>query len=428
MQKLAIVGTGIAGMGCAHFLQHNFDITVFEQNNYIGGHTNTVTVKEDQKDISIDTGFIVFNHITYPNLTRLFSQLGVLTKKCDMSFGVQHKPSGLEYSGSGLGGLFAQWGNIFRPKHYRMLLQMKRFNDEAAADLESGFVRGLSMADYCARKGFGEDFLYKYLAPMSSALWSTPTDITLKYPAEALIKFFKNHGLLGLSTQYQWYTVHKGSWNYRDKLIAPFKDRIRVNSKVVAVEKVGEQVQLTTESGEKMIFDKVIMAGHADQTLAALKSPTDLQTQLLSPFQYQKNIATLHTDDSVMPKKKKVWSAWNYLIAEKNGELVTTTIYSMNHLQKVSKRKDYFVSINDPDMVDRNKILREIEYDHPIFTVDAFDAQQRLQELNKEGNIYFCGSYFRNGFHEDALWSAVKLSETLTGKALEVKTAYSKHA
>ncbi len=428
MQKLAIIGTGIAGMGSAHFLQNNYDITLFEQNDYVGGHTNTVTVDEDSRAIKIDTGFIVFNHITYPNLTRLFAQLGVLTKKCDMSFGVQHKPTGLEYSGSGLGGLFAQWQNIFRPRHYRMLLQMKRFNEEASNDLESGFVRGLSMADYCARKGFGEDFLYKYLAPMSSALWSTPTDVTLKYPAEALIKFFKNHGLLGLDTQYQWYTVHHGSWQYRDKLIEPFKDRIRVNSKVVAVEQSGNQVQVTTESGERLMFDKVIMAGHADQSLKALKNPSDLQKDLLSKFEYQENIATLHSDDSVMPKKKKVWSAWNYLIAEKEGQLVSTTIYSMNILQKVSKRKEYFLSINDPGFVDPSKVLRVIKYDHPIFTVAGFEAQQKLSDLNKEGNIYFCGSYFRNGFHEDALWSAVILAEQLTGKSLEIKSSYGKQS
>lgn len=422
MQKLAIVGTGIAGMGCAHFLKTHFDLTLFEQNDYVGGHTNTVTVEEDEKQVPIDTGFIVFNHITYPNLTRLLSQLGVLTKKCEMSFGVQHKPSGLEYSGSGLGGLFAQRKNIFSPKHYRMLLQIKKFNTEAVADLDSGFVRGLSMADYCARKGFGEDFLFKYLAPMSSALWSTPTDITLQYPAEALITFFKNHGLLGLDTQYQWYTIHLGSWQYRDKLIAPFKDRIRLKTKIVSVENVGTQVQLTTESGEKHLYDKVILAGHADQSLRALKKPSDQQTHLLSAFEYQKNIATLHTDDSVMPKKKKVWSSWNYLITEINGKLVATTIYCMNKLQKVSKRQEYFLSINDPGLVDPAKVLKTITYDHPIFTVAAFDAQASLPQLNEEGNIYFCGSYFRNGFHEDALYSAVKLCEQLTGKKLEIKS------
>ncbi|MES2628333.1 MAG: FAD-dependent oxidoreductase [Bacteroidota bacterium] len=426
MQKIAIVGTGIAGMGCAHFLQHNFDITLFEQNDYVGGHTHTATVEEDHREIKVDTGFIVFNHITYPNLTRLFSQLGVLTQKCEMSFSVQHKPTGLEYCGSGLDGLFAQRKNIFSRRHFRMLLQMKRFNDEAVNDLESGFVSGLSMADYCTRKGFGDDFLYKYLAPMSSALWSTPTDITLKYPAEALIKFFRNHGLLGLSTQYQWFTVHQGSWQYRDKLIAPFKDRIRVNSKVVSVEKSGEQVMVTLESGEKQLFDKVIMAGHADQTLKTLKNPSDLQKELLTPFEYQANIATLHSDESVMPKKKKCWSAWNYLIAEKDGQLVTTTVYSMNQLQKVSKNKEYFVSINDPGFIDPKKVHKTISYDHPIFTVAGFDAQKNLPKLNEDGNIYFCGSYFRNGFHEDALWSAVKLCEVLTGKTLEIKPVYKK--
>ena len=424
MEKIAIVGTGIAGMGCAHFLHKHFDITLFEQNSYVGGHTNTVTILEDGAPINIDTGFIVFNRTTYPNLVRLFNQLDVETKKCDMSFGVQHRPSGLEYCGSGLDGLFAQRKNLFKPSHYRMLLQIKRFNEEASNDLASGLAHGLSMSEYCDKKGFGQDFIYKYLTPMSSALWSTPTDITLKYPAEALIKFFKNHGLLGLDTQYQWYTVHGGSWQYRNKLIAPFKDRIITDTRVEQVEEVENGVRIVLDSGETHYFDKVIMAGHGDQSLKALSKPTLLQKELLKNFEYQKNIATLHTDEKVMPKIRKVWSAWNYLILEKGKQLLTTTIYSMNILQGVSKKKEYFVSINDPGLIDPEKILKTIEYDHPIFTVDAYKAQHRLQELNSEGRIYFCGSYFRNGFHEDALWSAVKLCEKLTGKSLDAKPTY----
>ncbi len=424
MEKIAIVGTGIAGMGCAHFLQKHFDITLFEQNDYVGGHTNTVTVTEGDKQIPIDTGFIVFNHITYPNLTKLFSDLGVATKKCEMSFGVQHRPTGLEYSGSGLDGLFAQRKNILNSRYFNMLLQIRRFNREAEEDLITGRASELSMLDYCIKKGFDEDFIYKYLAPMSSALWSTPTDITLQFPAEALIKFFRNHGLLGLSTQYQWYTVHNGSWQYRDKLIAPFKDRIKLNTKVQWVEKVADKIQVTTHTGEKFLFDKVIMAGHADQSLKALHYPSEMQQQLLSVFQYQKNIATLHTDDSVMPENKKVWSAWNYLILKKDEQLVTSTIYSMNKLQAVSEKMEYFVSINDPGLVDPKKVLKTIEYDHPIFTVDAYRAQTKLPLLNSEDNIYFCGSYFRNGFHEDALLSAVRLCEELTGKMMEAKPTY----
>ncbi|HEX4888129.1 MAG TPA: FAD-dependent oxidoreductase [Luteibaculaceae bacterium] len=424
MKKIAIVGTGIAGMGAAHFLHQHFDITLFEKNEYVGGHTNTVTVDEDGTAVPIDTGFIVFNHQTYPNLTRLFSQLGVTTKKCDMSFGVQHRPSGLEYCGSGLLGLFAQRKNIFSARHWRMLLQIKRFNEEATSDLEDGSLRGLSMADYCIKKGFGDDFLYRYLSPMSSALWSTPTDITLTFPAEALIKFFKNHGLLGLNTQYQWYTVHRGSWQYRDKLIRPFRDKIKTQTRITSVVDHGNKVTLTTDKGEQFDFDAVILAGHADQSLAMLSNPTPLQEHLLSKFEYQKNIAKLHTDASVMPKLKKCWSAWNYLTIEQGGTEVSSTVYSMNHLQKVSKKKDYFVSINDPGLVDAQKVLKTITYEHPIFNVDAYEAQKQLSELNKEGNIYFCGSYFRNGFHEDALWSAVKLSEVLLDTPLEAKSNF----
>jgi predicted NAD/FAD-binding protein len=416
---VAIIGTGIAGMGCAHFLHKEYNLTIYEENNYIGGHTNTVYVKEDGKQVPIDTGFIVFNDITYPNLVNLFNDLGVETKNTDMSFSVQHLPTKLEYSGDGLGGLFAQTKNIFSPRHIRFLMQLNRFNKEAEMILSDKKYESYSMKQFVEERKYGDDFLYKYLSPMSSALWSTPTDITLKFPAMALVRFFKNHGLLGLDTQYQWKTVHNGSWQYRDKLIAPFKQKIQVGRGAVKVERRNGKVIVKDSQGEEKLYDKVILACHADQSLKLLGTgATDKESSLLSNFEYQKNMADLHTDSCVMPKIKRVWSAWNYRIEMVNGALMAHTTYYMNKLQNMSEKCDYFVSINQPGIVDKSKIIKSIEYMHPIFTPEAYKAQAELPGLNDHGSLYFCGSYFKYGFHEDAFASSVNLCRKLTGKKI----------
>jgi uncharacterized protein len=414
--KTAIIGTGIAGMGSAWFLHRDFDITLFEQNNYAGGHTHTVYAVENGKRIPVDTGFMVFNNTTYPNLVKLFQVLGVETMPTDMSFSVQHVPTGLEYCGSGLNGLFAQRKNVFNRKFISMLLQINRFNVQSVRILDDPKFESYSLLDYAREFGYGDDFLYKYIAPMSSALWSTPTDITLKFPATALVRFFKNHGFLGLNTQFQWLTVKNGSWQYRDKLIAPFKDRIRVNTAVKKVFRENNAVTIFTEDGEAHFFDKVIFACHADEALRMLGDPTPLEQRLLEKFSYQKNVATLHTDTGIMPKIKSVWSSWNYRIDEKDGLLQPSTIYYMNKLQQVSRTKDYFVSINDPETVNPEKVIRRIDYHHPIFTTDAVKVQPDLHRLNDNGISYFCGSYFRYGFHEDAFTSAVDMCTRFTGK------------
>ena len=306
-----------------------------------------------------------------------------------------------------------------------MLFQIKRFHSEAEEILTDDRYVAYSIQDYTKEKKYGDHFVYKYIVPMSSALWSTPTDITLQYPARALVQFFKNHGLLGINTQFQWYTVHNGSWQYREKLIAPFKHNIEVGNAARQVVREGGKVNVTGSDGTTRKFDKVIFACHADQVLKLIDDPTDVEIKLLSPFQYQKNIATLHTDESIMPKIRSTWSAWNYRVEQINGELTTTTIYDMNCLQQVSKKKNYFVSINDPGAVDPSKTIRRIEYDHPIFTPKTALAQQSLHTLNENGVSYFCGSYFRFGFHEDAFTSAVNLCTKMLGvdawKALKVE-------
>lgn len=415
MSKVAIIGTGIAGMGAAHFLQKKYDITLFEQNNYVGGHTNTVMVKEGDASLPIDTGFIVFNYQTYPHLCNLFKELGVEVKKTDMSFGVQYIPTDLEYCGSSLNHLFAQRKNILNPSYIRFLLQINRFNQESIEVLESTAYQNMSVKEYTELKGYSKDFTLKYLLPMTSALWSTPTDVSLTFPILSLVRFFKNHGFLGLNTQFQWYTVEHGSHQYRDKLITPFKNKIYVNAKVAGVKRNLDHIDIVLENGEKHHFDKVIFACHADQALEILgNDSTILEKRLLSPFKYQKNIATLHTDASVMPKNKLCWAAWNYRIDQIDGETIPHCVYYMNRLQGISDKVDYFLSINDPGLVAESKKLKTIYYEHPVFTVEAMHAQRHLQMLNEEdNNTYFCGSYFKYGFHEDALASAVEMSKKL---------------
>jgi predicted NAD/FAD-binding protein len=419
MLKTAIIGTGIAGMGCAHFLHPNSELTIYEQNDYVGGHTNTVTVDEDGKPVYIDTGFMVFNFKTYPNLCKLFNEIKAPIKKTDMSFSVQYLPTGLEYSGSSVNHLFAQRKNIFNLKYMKMLMQIGRFNKESVKILDDPKYANYSIGEYVKEFGFGEDMLWKYLVPMSSAVWSTPMEQMLDFPAVTLIRFFLNHGFLGLDTQHQWYTLENGSQSYREILIKPFKDRISINKKAIKVIREADgKVTIHTSDGSKETFDRVIIASHGDQALAMLDKPTSEENRLLSNFKYQYNKAVLHTDSSIMPKAKLAWSSWNYSIKMQEGKLTPTTIYWMNRLQGVSDKKDYFVSINPHDGLDETKIIKELDYDHPLFDVPAINAQSELHKLNETGPIYFCGSYFKYGFHEDAFASAVQLCSDLLGEKI----------
>lgn len=412
MQSLAIVGTGIAGMGCAHYLKNQYNIDLYEQNNYVGGHTNTVDVQEKDRTVAVDTGFIVFNYQTYPNLVKLFRELNVDVKPTNMSFSVQDRQSGLVY---GSLNLFAQPLNIFRPSYVKLLFEINRFYKEGREVLENEKYASQSMWDYVKEKKYSDNFLYQYLVPMSSALWSTPIDITMKYPVRVLVQFFSNHGMLGINDQFQWYTVTGGSRQYRDKLIAPFKDRIMLNAQVKSVARVGGKAKVVLTDGTEKIYDKVILASHADQSYRMIKdNATEAEHELLSVFEYQNNVATLHSDASVMPKIRKAWSAWNYCVQPINGQLTASTTYDMNILQAVSDKENYFVSINEPAALDPRKVHRVINYEHPVFTTKTFAAQKQLWRLNEEGPVYYCGSYFRFGFHEDALTSAVKLVESLS--------------
>lgn len=410
MLRTAIIGTGIAGMGCGHFLPPTDDITFYEQLDYVGGHTNTVTVDEDGKPVYVDTGFMVFNYQTYPNLCKLFEQIKAPVKKTDMSFSVQHIASGLEYSGSSVNHLFAQRRNLFSPSYIRMLMQIARFNKESVRILDDPKYANHTIGQYIREGGFGEDMLWKYLVPMSSAVWSTPMQQMLDFPAVTLIRFFYNHGFLGLHTQHQWYTLDKGSQSYREILIAPFRNRIHINRKAVKVTRMPNgKVTVHAADGTAQEYDRVILACHGDQALALLAAPTNMEQQVLSAFKYQYNKAVLHTDEQTMPVKKLAWSSWNYRIENEQP----STIYWMNQLQGVSEKKNYFVSINPHANLNASKIIKEIDYEHPLFDLVAIEAQSALPQLNADGPVYFCGSYFKYGFHEDAFTSAVHLCSQL---------------
>ena len=411
--RIAIIGTGIAGMGCGHFLNNHAEIFFYEKNHYPGGHTNTITVDENGSQVYIDTGFMVFNHITYPHLVNLFNELKVPTFPTDMSFSVQYVPGRLEYCGSGLNGLFAQRKNLFSLRHIKMLKQISRFNNESIKILNKPEYAEYTLERYIKEKGFGDDMLWRYLIPMSAAVWSAPMEKMLQFPVQTLVRFFYNHGFLGLNTQHQWYTVKGGSRAYRDTIMATFKDKIFLNDPVVKVFRKNGKAVVITQSGKETGYDKVIIAAHGDEALAMLDAPTGDELILLGNFKYQKNVALLHTDESVMPENKRVWSSWNYRVEEKNKKIQASCIYWMNSLQKVSEKKNYFVSINDPGNIAQDKIIKTIEYTHPLFDVGAVQAQKKLHTLNKTGPVYFCGSYFKYGFHEDALMSAVHLCENL---------------
>jgi predicted NAD/FAD-binding protein len=361
---------------------------------------------------------MVFNYKTYPNLCRLFDEIKAPVKKTDMSFSVQHLPSGLEYSGSSVNHLFAQRKNIFNLKYIKMLMQIGRFNKESVRILDDPKYANYSIGQYIKEFGFGEEMLWKYLVPMSSAVWSTPMEQMLDFPAVTLIRFFLNHGFLGLDTQHQWYTLENGSQSYRNLLIQPFKRCISVGRKAVRVIRENGKVTVHASDGSQETFDRVIIAAHGDQALAMLDQPTHEEQQLLSNFKYQYNKAVLHTDSSIMPKTKMAWASWNYRIKNESGKLNPSTIYWMNRLQQVSDKTDYFVSINPHNDLDDKMIIKELDYEHPLFDVPAINAQTELHKLNETGPVYFCGSYFKYGFHEDAFASAVQLCENLLEKKL----------
>jgi predicted NAD/FAD-binding protein len=417
------VGSGIAGLGCAYFLRQHAQITLFEKNNDIGGHTNTVTVERQGLPQPIDTGFMVFNHQTYPNLLRFFNDLQIPTVATDMSFSVQHRARHLEWNGRGWNQIFGQRRNLLNPGFWQMLFSLKRFCEEAVWAKDEPQYDHLTIEAFAQERAYGEDFLSLFLLPMSAAIWSTDPERMRAFPIGALLRFFHNHGFLGMDKHLQWYTVQGGAQTYVRKLLPMLEadgTQVHRHRGVRQVIQSDQSATVVLDDGTSEVFDKVIMACHADEALALLAQPTELQRQLLSPFTYEQNTATLHTDSSVLPERRRVWAAWNYRLSpdvnHPHGELEASTHYWMNRLQHIPGPFQFVVSINGQALIDPSKVLKTIHYTHPRFTVDAIAAQPRLPDLNSQNtyqSVYFCGSYFRYGFHEDAFTSALHLSRII---------------
>ena len=423
MQSLAIIGSGVAGLAAARFLRDRFDLTVFEQDGHVGGHANTVLVREEDREIAIDTGFMVFNHVTYPNLTRFFRELGVETRPTSMSFSVQHGPSGVEFNGGGLNLLFGQRRRLLDLRHWRMLGAIDRFNREALDAVDDARWADHTLGRYIAERGYGADMLDRYLVPMASAVWSAPPERMLDFPAQTLLRFWRNHGFLGLRTQHQWHTVVGGSRRYVAALLREGLDgRVQVGNAVKRVERSARGAAIDTTHGGRREFDKVILACHADQALALLADPTPLERQVLGAFRYQPNTATLHTDRSFMPRTRRCWASWNYRVEMPGaGPATATTHYWMNSLQDVSRRRDYFVSLNCHERVRPADVLARIEYRHPLFDRAAVRAQADLPRLNRAGaeqTTWFAGAWTRYGFHEDGFTSGLECARAITGEAI----------
>ena len=420
-QRIAVIGTGISGNLTARLLASQHDVHIFEANHYVGGHTNTVDVELSGNKFSVDTGFMVFNDRTYPNFCRLLERLGVESQNSDMSFSVRCEDSGVEYQGSSLNGLFAQRRNLLRPAFYRMLKDIFRFNRRSLDVLDSD--EPLSLGEYLQRESYSREFITQYLLPMSGAIWSCPPGKMLAFPARFLIGFFQNHGLLQIRDRPQWKTIVGGARNYADRLIAPLLDRVRLSCPVTSVARHEDHVVVQPEEGPAEIFDQVVLASHADQTLSLLADADTLEREILSAFPYQRNEAVLHTDIALLPRSQRAWASWNYHVNADLENSVAVT-YDLSRLQNHDSPQPILLTLNGAGLVDPATVLRRFVYHHPAYSQASVAAQQRQLELLGRRRTFFCGAYWGFGFHEDGVNSALSVAEHF-GIGLDACTAAS---
>jgi len=410
--KVAIAGTGISGLSAAWLLSQHHDVTVYEKADRIGGHSNTIILSLDGRRIPVDTGFIVFNRRAYPNLVALFEHLEVPTQRSEMSFAVSLDDGRLEYSGSGLSGLFGQPANLFRPRFWSMIKEINRFYRQAPREIGLFDDERMSLGDYLTKRRYSDAFRDDHLLPMASAIWSAPPNEMLSYPASAFIRFQDNHGLLQIKDRPVWETVSGGSRAYVERLTAPFADRIRLETAVREVRRTEGGVTIIDSKGQSARYDHVVMATHADQALSALADPSPRESDLLGAFRYSRNLAALHTDESFMPKRRAVWSSWNYIGSRSDqGRLCVT--YWMNRLQNIESERPLFVTLNPPRPPRNGTLLHSEVYVHPIFDAKAMAAQQQLWLLQGDRNTWYCGAHFGSGFHEDGLQAGLAVAEQL---------------
>jgi predicted NAD/FAD-binding protein len=420
--KIAIIGSGIAGNVAAYHLSREHEITVFEAGNHIGGHTHTHVIEQDGLEVAVDTGFIVFNDWTYPNFIALLNELGVESQASEMSFSVKCAASGLEYNGTTLNSLFAQRSNLVRPAFWRMIRDILRFNREAPALLNEQAAE-ITLGDYLREQRYSHEFVRHYILPMGAAVWSASPASMQQFPARYFVQFFHNHGMLSVGNRPQWRTIRGGSARYVEKLTATFREHVRLNAPVECVRRLPGHVSIKPHWGEAERFDRVFFACHSDQALQLLADATPAERDILGAIPYQPNDVVLHTDTSILPKRKLAWAAWNYHLSEHDRDRVAVT-YNMNILQNLQTSTPLLVTLNMSDTIDPTKIIKRLSYDHPVYTRDSVAAQARQAEINGVARTYFCGAYWRNGFHEDGVVSALQALEHFKEREHEQRHLY----
>jgi predicted NAD/FAD-binding protein len=407
--KIAIVGTGISGMVAAYLLHRDHEITVFEAADYVGGHTNTVDVTLEGRAYAVDTGFIVFNDWTYPHFIKLLKRLGVESQPSDMSFGVTCERTGLEYNGTSLNTLFAQRRNLFRPSFYRMIRDILRFNRESL-ELLTLSEPGPSLGSYLESHQYSREFIDHYIMPMGAAIWSADHVTMWGFPARYLVQFFKNHGMLSVDERPTWRVIKGGSQRYVEKLVAPFRNRIHLNSDVESMGRFQDYVEIRAKIEGRdyraLRFDHVIIAAHSNQALSMLTDPSPAEQEVLGTIHYRENEAVLHTDTSLLPRRKLAWAAWNYHLLDAQPDRAVLT-YHMNKLQSLTAPSEFCVTLNHTQAINPAKILRRITYHHPVYSPEAVAAQKRHGEINGVNRTSYCGAYWGFGFHEDGVNSAL---------------------
>jgi len=408
-KRIAIIGSGISGLVSAYLLNKQYDVHLFEANNYIGGHTHTISVHEDGHHYFVDTGFIVFNKRTYPLFCQLLEKLNVPMQPSEMSFSYRSDKKDFEYNGNNLNTLFSDRRNLISPRFYRFIKDILRFNADAKKFLRVNSKEPMSMKEFISSHSYSSLFIDSYLIPMLSAIWSKNKDDALSTSAYFILKFYLNHGLLDIFNRPQWYVLVNGSHSYIPKLTENLKDKIHLDTKIERVERKPNQVILKS-SQDEYIFDMVVMANHSDEALKLIADPTKEELEILSAIPYVDNDVILHTDASIMPKSKRAWASWNYL---DTGTSSATLTYYMNRLQSLQSNKDYFVSVNLTDHIREDKVIQRFKYGHPCFSQKAAAAQKKFDLINAKNNTYYAGSYWGNGFHEDGVKSAVRIAESL---------------
>ena len=411
--RIAIIGSGISGLASAWLLQRRHEVHLIEQRQRLGGHSHTVVHTEDGREIPLDTGFLVYNESTYPNLTRLFAQLEVATQESDMSFSVSCSDPDIEYSSRGLGGFFAQPTNALRPSHWHLLADIIRFGRKGRATLASDPNPDHTADDLLRDGRFSDRFARLYLEPMVGAIWSSGTQTVRSFPRDSLLRFLANHGLLQLRGQPQWRTVTGGSQRYVEQLVAPLAERTHTGVGVASIQRSDHAVRVHLQDGTSDTFDHVVIAAHADQALAMLAEPTDHERELLGAWQYSDNDTWLHSDTSLMPRRQRAWASWNYLMERlEPGHRVAVT-YHLNRLQRPPTDTDYMVTLNPPRAPRADSVVRRMTYSHPVYTTESVATQPELLRLNGQHRTHFCGAYFGYGFHEDGLVSAIQVASDL---------------